>query len=149
MNPTGEDPMAPRMIFVNLPVEDLARSVAFFTELGFTFDPNFTDEAATCMIVGEGAFVMLMTRERFGDFTSRPIADASAATEGIYAFSATSRDEVDQLADTALANGATPAKPPMDMGFMYVRSFHDPDGHHWEVAWRDMEAAAAEAGTRT
>lgn len=137
--------MASRMMFVNLAVEDLPRSVEFFTGLGFTFDPRFTDDSATCMIVGEQAFVMLMVRDRFADFTSRPTSDATAATEGIYAVSATSREEVDQLADAALAGGATPAKPPMDMGFMYVRSFHDPDGHHWEVAWMDMDATAAEA----
>ena len=130
----------PRKMFVNLPVKDLTRSVDFFTRLGFTFDPAFTDEQATCMVVSDEAFVMLLVEPRFKDFATRDIADASSATEVIIAVSASSREEVDHLADTALDAGGSPAKDPMDMGFMYGRSFSDLDGHSWEVMWMDPQA---------
>jgi uncharacterized protein len=130
-----------RKIFVNLAVKDLDRSVAFFTELGFSFDPRFTDETATCMIVSDEAFVMLLVEGRFKDFTTKDLADPTAETEAILAVSADSRDEVDALAEKALAAGASPAIDPMDLGFMYSRSFHDPDGHHWELVWIDPNAA--------
>ena len=126
-----------RKIFVNLPVANLDASVDFFTRLGFTFNPAFTDETATCMIVSDEAFVMLLVEDRFKDFTTKPIGDATKQTEAIVALSADSRAEVDEFAETALAAGAQPAKEPMDMGFMYGRSFHDLDGHHWEVVWMD------------
>jgi predicted lactoylglutathione lyase len=130
----------PRKMFLNLPVADLDRSVAFFTALGFAFNPQFTDETATCMLVGEDAYVMLLTRPKFEDFTVKPLADAATATGAIVALSAASREEADAFADTALANGGSPAKEPMDMGFMYGRSFADPDGHHWEIFWMDPAA---------
>jgi predicted lactoylglutathione lyase len=133
-------PTTPRKVFVNLPVEDLDRSIRFFSELGFTFDPRFTDETATCMVVGEDAFVMLLTRNRFRDFTTKELADAGKVTEAIVAVSADSRAHVDRLADHALAAGGSPANEPMDMDFMYGRSFHDPDGHLWEVFWMDPAA---------
>ncbi|MEW6583505.1 MAG: VOC family protein [Actinomycetota bacterium] len=139
-------PATPRKIFVNLAVADLAASVEFFTRLGFTFDPRFTDETATCMIVSEEAFVMLLVRDRFADFTSKGICDSTAQTEAILAVSAGSRAEVDELVDAALANGGSPANEPMDHGWMYGRSFDDPDGHLWEVFWMDPAAAAAEEG---
>lgn len=123
----------PRKIFINLPVRDLQRSIAFFTELGFRFNPEFTDEQATCMIVSEEAFVMLLVQERFKDFTSKSIADARTTTEAIFALSAESREEVDQIVDAVLAAGGTRAKDPVDHGFMYYASFYDLDGHHWEV----------------
>ena len=129
-----------RKMFLNLAVKDLDRSVDFFATLGFTFDPNFTDETATCMLVGEDAYVMLLTEPKFADFTTKPTADATAATEAIVALSADSREEVDTFADTALANGGSPAKEPMELGFMYGRSFADPDGHHWEIFWMDPAA---------
>ena len=129
-----------RKMFLNLPVKDLDRSVDFFSTLGFAFNPNFTDETATCMLVGEDAYVMLLTEPKFADFTTKPTADATAATEAIVALSADSREEVDSFADTALANGASPAKEPMELGFMYGRSFADPDGHHWEIFWMDPAA---------
>ena len=132
---------ASRKMFVNLPVSDLDRSVAFFTTLGFTFNPQFTDETATCMLVGEDAYVMLLTEPKFAEFTVKPVADATAATEAIVALSAGSREEVDRFAEAALANGGSPAKEPMDLGFMYGRSFADPDGHHWEIFWMDPAAA--------
>ncbi len=133
-----------RMIFVNLPVADLPATKRFFAALGFGFDDKFTDENAACMVVSEQAFVMLLTRERFADFTKKPIADAHQATEAIVALSASSRDEVDQLADAALAAGGTPSGDPQDYGFMYGRSFQDLDGHIWEVMW--MSAEAVEQG---
>ena len=127
----------PRKLFVNLAVADLDRSVEFFTKLGFSFNPQFTDETATCMLVGEDAYFMLLTRERFGDFRAKPFGDAAAQTEAIYAFSVESREEVDRLADTALTTGGGPAGEPQDHGFMFSRSFRDPDGHHFEVFWMD------------
>lgn len=127
-----------RKLYVNLPVKDLDASVAFFTALGFTFDANFTDENATCMIVNEHTAVMLLVEKRFSDFISTDISDATASTEVILAFSADSREEVDRLVRTALDNGGTRSQEPMDHGFMYAWSFADVDGHLWEVMWMDM-----------
>jgi predicted lactoylglutathione lyase len=134
-----------RELYLNLPVADLDASIAFFTRLGFTFDPRFTDDTATCMVVSDQAWVMLMQRDRFAGFCVKPVADATAATEALICVSAESREGVDRFADEALAAGGTPAKEPMDMGFMYGRSFADLDGHHWEVMWMDVEAAEAGA----
>jgi predicted lactoylglutathione lyase len=133
-----------RLLFVNLPVTDLPASIAFFTELGFTFNPQFTDETSTCMIVSEQAYVMLLTEPKFAAFATKPVADATTSSEALFCVSAESREAVDALADAALAAGGTPAKEPMDQGFMYGRSFNDLDGHHWEVMW--MAPAAVEAG---
>ena len=132
-----------RLIFVNLPVADLAASKAFFGALGFTFDEKFTDDSCACMVVSEQAYVMLLDRGRFADFTTKPVADARTSTEAILCLSAASRDEVDSLAETALGAGASPANDPMDHGFMYGRSFNDPDGHLWEVMWMSQEAVEA------
>ncbi len=129
-----------RMIFVNLAVEDLDRSVDFFTKLGFSFNPQFTDEHATCMIVSDQAFVMLLVKSRFKDFTKKDLVDATAQTEAILALSAESREQVDELADKALEAGGTAANEPMEMDFMYGRSFNDPDGHLWELVWMDPSA---------
>ena len=134
-----------RMLFVNLPVKDLDRSVEFFTELGFSFDPRFTDETATQMIVGDNAFVMLLVEDRFKDFTKKELADTTKQTEVIMAVSAESREGVDELADKALGAGGSPANEPLEMGFMYGRSFQDPDGHLWEVVWMDPSAIEAES----
>ena len=132
-----------RLIFVNLPVADLAASKAFFGALGFTFDEKFTDDSCACMVVSEQAYVMLLDRGRFADFTTKPVADARTSTEAILCLSAASRDEVDRLAETALGAGASPANDPMDHGFMYGRSFNDPDGHLWEVMWMSQETVQA------
>ncbi len=129
-----------RMIFVNLAVEDLDRSVDFFTKLGFSFNPQFTDEHATCMIVSDQAFVMLLVKSRFKDFTKKDLVDSTAQTEAILALSAESREQVDELADKALEAGGTAANEPMEMDFMYGRSFNDPDGHLWELVWMDPSA---------
>ncbi len=139
-------PAASRLMFVNLPVADLAASQEFYAALGFEFDPKFTDDSCACMVVSPQAYVMLLDRTRFADFTHKPVADAHATTEAIVCVSAESRDEVDSLADTALRAGASPANDPMDHGFMYGRSFNDPDGHLWEVMWMSQEAV--EAGPR-
>lgn len=129
-----------RMIFVNLPVQDLDKAVGFFTELGFDFNPSFTDENATCMVVSEQAFVMLLVRPFFATFTRKDVADASV-TETTVALSAASREEVDSLVDRALALGASAFEPAQDEGYMYGRSFYDLDGHLWEFIWMDPAAA--------
>jgi uncharacterized protein len=131
-----------RKIFLNLPVRDLKRSIEFFTRLGFSFNPQFTDENAACMIVSEEAFVMLLVEARFKDFTRKQICDTRSQTEGIFALSAESRAEVDELVKTAIAAGGTHAADPIDHGFMYGWSFHDLDGHHWEVVYMDPSAIA-------
>ena len=131
-----------RKIFVNLAVKDLERSVEFFKKLGFAFDPRFTDETATCMIVSDEAFVMLLVEDRFKDFTRKDLADPTRQTEAILALSAESRTQVDQLAETALEAGGASANDPMDQGFMYGRSFEDIDGHIWELIWMDPSAIA-------
>ena len=129
-----------RLLFLNLAVEDLQRSIAFFRDLGFEFDQRFTDETATCMVVSDHAFVMLLVRDRFRDFTKRELADPRTHTEAITALSAESREGVDELVEKALAAGGSAANDPVDMGFMYGRSFSDLDGHSWEVMWMDPEA---------
>jgi predicted lactoylglutathione lyase len=133
-----------RLLFLNLPVADLAAARAFFAALGFDFNEKFCDEGAACMVVGDGAFVMLLQRDRFADFVTKPVADANEATALTACVSAASREEVDSLAEAATAAGATPAKDPQDYGFMYQRSFHDLDGHLWEIAW--MDPVAVEKG---
>jgi len=129
-----------RKIFVNLAVKDLDKAVEFFTKLGFSFDPRFTDKTATCMIVSDEAFVMLLVESKFREFTKKELADATTQTEAILALSAESREQVDELADKALEVGGSPANDPMDMGVMYGRSFQDLDGHLWEVIWMDPSA---------
>ncbi|MBO9610996.1 MAG: VOC family protein [Paenibacillaceae bacterium] len=119
-------------IFVNLPVKDLDRAVAFWTALGFSFNPQFTDENATSMLVGENIFVMLLVEPYFQGFTPKPVSDATRQTEVLVALSLESREAVDALVDKALAAGGTETQPARDLGFMYQRSFADPDGHQWE-----------------
>jgi uncharacterized protein len=126
-----------RKIFVNLPVSDLQKSVEFFTRLGFTFDPRFTDENATSMVVNPDSAVMLLRREFFSTFTPRAICDTATHSEALVALSADSREEVDALVEAALEAGGGPIGETQDHGFMYGRAFTDPDGHHWEVAWMD------------
>jgi len=133
-----------RLIFVNLPVRDLPTSRSFFEALDFGFDERLCDDKAACMVVSEQAWVMLLERDRFADFVTRPVADAREATALTVAVSAESREAVDAFAQTALDAGANAAKDPQDYGFMYQRSFHDLDGHLWEVMW--MDPVAAEKG---
>jgi predicted lactoylglutathione lyase len=129
-----------RKIFVNLPVRDLARSVEFFTALGYSFDPRFTDETGTCMIISDDIFAMLITEKRFTEFTDKPIADARHGTEVLVALSCDSREAVDQIVKAALAAGGRRYKDPKDHGFMYEWGFEDLDGHIWEHMWMDPQA---------
>ncbi|MFC8276478.1 VOC family protein [Streptomyces sp. NPDC057271] len=131
-----------QMIFVNLPVKDLEASKAFWSKLGYSFNPQFSDETAACMIISDTIFAMLLTEPKFKEFTApgKEIADATRTSEVLLALSAESREKVDELADGALAAGGSPAKEPLDYGTMYGRSFTDPDGHHWEVMWMDPSA---------
>jgi len=129
-----------RKLYLNLPVKDLPASVAFFTKLGFQFNQQFTDESATCMIVSEAASVMLLTEARFRGFTKKQLASTATHSQAIFALSAESRADVDDFADKALAAGGTPAMAPTDLGFMYLRSFYDLDGHHWEIFYMDEAA---------
>jgi predicted lactoylglutathione lyase len=129
------------MLFVNIPVADVERSKAFFAGLGFTFNPLFSDETAACMLIGEQAFVMLLGREKFAEFSKLPIADPTTHALALYCFSVSSRAEVDEVNAAALAAGATEADDAEDYGFMYSRSFFDLDGHGWQVMWMDPTAA--------
>jgi uncharacterized protein len=130
-----------RKIFVNLAVRDLKKTKEFFSALGFTFNPKFTDDNGACMIVNDEAFVMLLNQPFFMTFTKREVCDTSKYTEGLVALSCDSRAEVDEMVKKALAAGGQPAMDPQDHGFMYGWSFYDPDGHHWEVFWMDPKAA--------
>jgi predicted lactoylglutathione lyase len=124
-------------LFVNLPVSNLKKSIEFFTELGFTFNPQFTDETATCMIVAEDIFVMLLTKEKFKTFTPKEICDATKSTEVLLALSFESRERVDELVRQAVAAGGTTYNEPQDHGFMYSHGFQDLDGHIWEIFYMD------------
>ena len=131
-----------RMLFVNLPVKNLQRSVDFFTQLGFEFNAQFTDENATSMVINDQATVMLLVEDFFQTFTDRRVADATSATEVLVAFSVSEKSQVDTVVEAALASGGSPHKDKKDEGFMYEWSFCDPDGHVWEVMWMDPAAMA-------
>lgn len=122
-------------IFVNLPVKNLDKSVAFFTRLGYSFNPQFTDKNATCMIVDDNIYVMLLVESFFKSFTPKPICDARQSTEVIVCLSCGSRDDVDDMVYKALAAGATTPKKPLDMGDMYQHGYQDLDGHLWELMY--------------
>jgi len=126
-----------RQMFVNLPVRDVNESMAFFGMLGFAFDPRFTDESAACMIVGEGASVMLLAEPFFQTFTTRRPCDTTSHTEALLGLSCESRADVDAMVHRAVDSGGSYAMDPVDHGFMYGWSFYDLDGHHWEVFWMD------------
>jgi len=132
-----------RMIFVNLPVEDVQASRAFYTGLGFSVNEMFSDDRTACIVVSDTIFVMVLEHERFADFVTTPIADARASTQVLNALSCSSRAEVDDLADRALANGGSQYRPTMDENGMYQRAVADPDGHVWELMYMDMAAAGA------
>jgi predicted lactoylglutathione lyase len=136
----GTKPVIPHKLFVNIPVRDLQRSIDFFETLGFTFNTQFTDATATCMLVGEDAYFMLLTTDKFKDFSKRPVGDPRNETNALFAISVNSRDEVDALVNKAVAAGGSHAADPQDHGFMYAWSFYDLDGHHWEVFWMDPKA---------
>ncbi|NTX63581.1 glyoxalase [Myxococcus sp. CA051A] len=127
-------------IFVNLPVESLDRAVGFFTKLGYTFNPQFTDANATCMVISEDIYAMLLVKPYFKGFIKKEVADATKTTQVIIALTVDSRAAVDSLLEKALAAGAKESKEKMDQGFMYQRSFEDLDGHQWESFWMDPAA---------
>jgi hypothetical protein len=130
------------MIFVNLPVTDLARSIAFYRALGAEQNLQFSDETAAMMSFTPEINVMVLTHDKYRQFTSKPIADAHASSEVLLCLSADGRDAVDAMvASAAGAGGVADPGPVQEHGFMYGRSFEDPDGHHWEVMWMDLEAA--------
>lgn len=129
-----------RQIFVNLPVKNLNKSIEFFTRLGFTFNPQFTDENATCMIVDENIFVMLLVDKYFKTFMPKEICDTSKSAEVLVALSFESRAEVDEIVAKAIAAGGSTYKEPNDMGFMYQHGFQDLDGHLWEVFFMEESA---------
>ena len=124
-------------IFVNLAVKDLNKAMEFFSKLGFRFNPQFTDETAACMVISDDIFAMLLTEAKFREFTKKEIADATKTTEVLTCLSTDSKAKVNDIVDTALKEGATEAREPMDYGFMYGRSFNDLDGHIWEIIWMD------------
>ncbi|MCE9576624.1 MAG: VOC family protein [Deltaproteobacteria bacterium] len=129
-----------RMIFLNLAVRDLPATKAFFARLGFSFNPQFTDDKAACMILSEQGFVMLLAEPFFRTFTTLEPCNTATHTEAFIALSCASRAEVDQMVATAIEAGGRHAMPAQDHGFMYGWSFYDLDGHHWEVMWMDPAA---------
>ena len=132
-----------KMIFVNLPVSDLARSTAFYQAIGAVKNEQFCDDTASCMVFSETIFAMLLTHEKFMQFSPKKIADTKTCCEVLICVSADSRAEVDDLVGKAkAAGGGVDPCPKQDYGFMYGRSFEDPDGHMWGVSWMDAEAAA-------
>lgn len=133
-----------KSMFVNLPVKDLKKSMEFFTEVGFEFNPNFTDDNATCMVIGENIYSMLLVEEYFKTFTKKEISDASKTTEVLIALMVESREKVDKLVNSAIAAGGNIAKETQDLGFMYQRSFLDLDGHQWEIGFMDESAIPQE-----
>lgn len=131
-----------RMIFVNLPVEDLERSKAFYEAIGFRNEPKFTNEAAAMMVLSDTISVMLLAKPFYSTFTSKPIADAHNSSEVLLCISCSSPAEVDSITEAAVAGGGqADMRPKQDMGFMYGRNFEDPDGHIWEPMWMDPEFA--------
>ena len=134
----------PTQIFVNLPVKDLNKSVEFFTKLGYSFNPQFTDENATCMVISDTIFVMLLTETFFKGFIKNEICDTKKYTESITCLSAESREEIDAMVQKARDAGATVPNEKQDHGWMYGHGFQDLDGHYWEFSWLDMEAMPKE-----
>jgi predicted lactoylglutathione lyase len=138
-------PAFARKIFVNLPIKDMKRAQDFFRALGFSFNPQFTNEQGACMVVSEDIYAMLLVEPFFQTFTKKPISDARQSTEVLVCLSCESRDEVDALVRKALAAGGTAPRPPQDHGFMYDHGFEDLDGHLWELVWMDPAAVQPQA----
>jgi len=130
-------PTMTRSIFLNLPIADLPRSKAFFSALGFTFNPRFSNDHGACMVVSDTISVMLVTHGHFKNFTKKAICDATTTTEVLLCITCASREEVDDLAARAYAAGATPLDGAEDQGFMYSHNFQDPDGHNWDLLYMD------------
>ena len=133
-----------RQIYVNLPVKDLNKTVEFFTKLGFTFNPQFTDENATCMIVDSNIFVMLLAEKYFGTFTKKAVCNTTKDTEVIIALASESREKVDEMLSNVLNAGGSEPREPQDHGWMYGRSFQDINGHLWEVIYMNENALKKE-----
>ncbi|MEU1179734.1 VOC family protein [Streptomyces sp. NPDC005820] len=133
-------PAYQQMIFINLPVNDLDASKKFFTELGYSINPQFSDANAASVVISDTIVAMLLTKPFYATFTKKEIADATKTSEVLVALSSESREKVDELVDRALALGATTSGQTQDMGFMYGRSFDDLDGHTWEIVWMDPSA---------
>ena len=136
----GRTPATPRKLFVNIPVADVQRSIDFFEGLGFTFNAQFTDASGTAMLVGEDAYFMLLTHEKFVGFSKRPLADPRQATGALFTLGVDSREAVDAMVNQAVALGGTSAHEPQDHGFMYDWGFYDLDGHGCGVFWMDPAA---------
>lgn len=132
-----------KQIFINLPIKDLERSTRFFSSLGFTFNPQFTDENATCMILGENMYAMLLVEKFFATFLTKPVANAHESTEVLLAIALGSKAAVDTMVEQALSSGGKEPRPTQDHGWMYLRTFEDPDGHIWEVTYMDEAAIPA------
>ncbi len=132
------------MIFVNVPIRDLAASMAYYKALGFEHNPDFTDETAACIVISDTIFVMLLTHAKFKEFSSRPIPDPKEQTGALYALSRDSREDVDAIAEAGLKAGGSEYRPAQDMGFMYSRAIADIDGHVWEYVWMDMSGMPSE-----
>jgi len=135
----------PTQIFVNLPVKNVERSRAFFSSLGYSFNPQFSNDSALCMVVSDTIYVMLLAEPFFGTFTTKPIADATKSTEVLVCLSCASRAEVDALVSKALGAGGTAPRAPQDHGFMYGHGFEDPDGHIWELVYMEPNAVPPSA----
>ncbi len=129
-----------KQIFVNLPIADMQKSQAFFKQLGYTFNPDFTNDQGACMVVGDNLYVMLLVKDFFQGFTGKPVADATQSTEVLVCLSCESRAEVDDLVARAVAAGGSAPRPPQDYGFMYGHGFEDLDGHIWELAYMEPGA---------
>jgi predicted lactoylglutathione lyase len=132
------------MIFVNVPVRDLAASMAYYKALGFEHNPQFTDETAACIVISDTIFVMVLTHAKFKEFSPLPIPDPRQQTQALYALSRDSRQAVDAIADAGLKAGGREVRDPQDMGFMYSRAIADVDGHVWEYMWMDMSQMPSE-----
>lgn len=129
-----------RSIFINLPIKDLQRSIDFFNALGFTYNPQFSDDTGACFVISDVIHLMILTEEKFRTFSPHPISDARGVTEVLNALSCSSREEVDDLVSKAVAAGGNTYAEARDHGFMYGHGFQDPDGHVWEVFYMDMSA---------
>ncbi|MFZ7942722.1 MULTISPECIES: VOC family protein [Bacillaceae] len=127
-------------IFINLSVQDVGKSTNFFKELGFEFNPQFSDETTSCMIISDNIYAMIMIEERFKGFSKKEIVDTTTSAEAIFCLSAKSRNQVDELVNKALASGGKSFSDPQDHGFMYIWGFQDVDGHLWEIAYMDESA---------
>ena len=132
-----------QQIYVNLPVRDLPRSKEFFGALGYSFNPQFTNEQGACMVISDDIYAMLLTEPFCQTFTGKPLADARKSTEVLICLSCNSRAEVDALVAKAKAAGGSVPRASVDHGFMYQHGFEDPDGHIWELAYMDMAACPA------